>query len=306
MPASLRTIRRRTLVALAGIASVLAPLAVGGAPAAAAPPGGPVAAVAAGPASGPDRDFSGDGIADVLAIDPAGQLLMYRATGNGSLTAGVRIGTGWNGFDQVFVPGDFTGDGRPDVMARNAAGDLFVYPGNGTGGWLTPYQAGRGWQGFTAILGVGDLDGDGNVDVVARDETGLLHLYPGTGRGGWLAPKQIGNGWADFQHLAAAGDLDFDSSADLVAVAGASGEGETIQCSFDLFLYSGSRDGTLRASGAIGSGWCTFTAVVGGGDRVLIARDPNGNLWRYVRVSPTSWASGAPIGSGWNSMRIVG
>lgn len=296
---------RRSLIALAGVAALFGPLAVAASPASAAPPGGPVATVVAGPGSGPERDFSGDGIDDTLAITEAGDLFMYRATGNGSLTSGVRIGTGWSGFERVFVPGDFTGDGRADVMAITPAGDLFVYPGNGTGGWLTPYQAGRGWQGFTAVVPGGDLNSDGAADIVARDGQGQLFLYPGNGRGGWLAARQIGNGFGDLQHLAGGGDLNFDGRADLVATAAANGEGETIACGYDLFLYTGVGDGSLRNGGTIGSGWCRFTAVIGG-DRVLIARDPSGVLWRYVRTGPSSWGTGSAIGTGFNAVRPVG
>ncbi|GAA4067301.1 FG-GAP repeat domain-containing protein [Agromyces indicus] len=296
---------RRSLIALAGIAALVGPLVAVAAPATAAPLGGPVAAVVAAQGSGPERDFSGDGIDDTLAISESGDLLMYRATGSGSLTGGVRIGTGWSGFDRAFVPGDFTGDGRADVMAINAAGDLFVYPGNGTGGWLAPYQAGRGWQGFISVFGAGDLNSDGAPDVAARDPQGQLLFYPGNGRGGWLTPRVIGTGFADFQHVVGAGDLDFDGRADVVSTPSANDEGQTIACGYDLHLYSGTGNGSLRNSGAIGSGWCTFTAVTGG-DRVLIARDPSGVLWRYVRTGPSSWTTGNAIGSGFNSVRLVG
>jgi hypothetical protein len=55
-------------------------------------------------------DWSGDQRADVLAVDAAGKLLMYRGTG---------------------------GDGRPDLLARTTDGLLLLYRGDGSGGFLT-------------------------------------------------------------------------------------------------------------------------------------------------------------------------
>jgi hypothetical protein len=65
-------------------------------------------------------DWSGDQRADVLAVDAAGKLLMYRGTGAGALApgGGLAIGTGWGGFTALLAPGD----GRPDLLARTRTG----------------------------------------------------------------------------------------------------------------------------------------------------------------------------------------
>jgi hypothetical protein len=102
-------------------------------------------------------DWSGDGPADVLAVDSSGNLLMYRATAAGAFAAGGGrpIGTGWGSFTALLAPGDWNGDGKPDLLARNTDGALLMYRGNGAGGFLTGHgeQIGSGWQSLTALRG---------------------------------------------------------------------------------------------------------------------------------------------------------
>jgi hypothetical protein len=306
---ALRSVTRRTSIALVAVAALLATTAVPTASAAPAPAAARQSVAHAGPGSGPDRDFSGDGIPDVLAITGDGDLVLYRGTADGPLRAGVRIGPGWNAFDRVFAAGDFSGDGHPDLLARDADGGLHLYRSNGAGGWLGATRVGSGWQDFTAILSPGDFDGDGAVDVIGRDATDRLRLYPGNGSGGWRTPVLYGYGWGAFKHLAAAGDLGFDGRADLVAVSSEPDPTSPYGCGGgpdDLRLYSGNGRGGFLAPTAIGSGWCPFNAVIGGGDGALVARDDAGNLWRYARSSTTGWAPAVIIGSGWAGLRLVG
>jgi hypothetical protein len=129
-------------------------------------------------------DWSGDGRADVLAVDPGERLLLYRGNGAGGwiTAAGAPIGAGWGAFTAVLSPGDFSGDGKPDVLARRSDGALLLYRGNGASGWITGAgeQIGAGWQHFTAVLPGGDFSGDGKPDVLARRSDGALLLYRAT------------------------------------------------------------------------------------------------------------------------------
>jgi hypothetical protein len=56
-------------------------------------------------------DWSGDGPADVLAVDSSGKLLMYRATAAGAFAAGGGrpIGTGWGRSPRCSRPATGTG-----------------------------------------------------------------------------------------------------------------------------------------------------------------------------------------------------
>ena len=125
-------------------------------------------------------DWSGDGNADILAVDPGERLLLYRGNGAGGFLGGTGepIGSGWGPFTALLSPGDFSGDGNPDVLARSSDGALLMYRGNGAGGWLTGLaeEIGSGWQPFTAVIPGGDFSGDGKADVLARQADGTLLL----------------------------------------------------------------------------------------------------------------------------------
>ncbi len=194
-------------------------------------------------------DFNGDGAADVLARDPAGNLWLYPGRGDGGWLSRAVVGHGWNGYT-AFSPGDFNGDGAADVLARDPAGNLWLYPGNGHGGWLPRVVVGHGWNGYTAFS-PGDFNGDGNADVLARDTAGNLWLYPGNGHGGWLPRVVVGHGWNGYTAFSA-GDFNGDGNADVLARDAAG----------YLWLYPGNGRGGWQPRVEVGYGWNYFTAIL--------------------------------------------
>ena len=196
-------------------------------------------------------DFNGDGNADVMARDGAGNLWLYPGRGNGGWLSRVQIGYGWNIYNLVFSPGDFNGDGRADLLARDAAGNLWFYAGTGNNGFLPRVQVGHGFQGLNMLAAAGDINGDGNADVLARNGAGDLWLYPGNGRGGWLPPSRIGHGWQGFNMLFSPGDFNGDGNADVLARDGAG----------DLWLYPGNGRGGWLPPSQIGHGWQDFSIL---------------------------------------------
>lgn len=95
-------------------------------------------------------DFNGDRKADVVAVDTAGRMWLYRGNGTGGwLSPRIQIGSGWHGFGAVLPLRDFNGDGRVDIGAIRMTGELLLYPGNGRGGFSgSPRQIGSGWNQF--------------------------------------------------------------------------------------------------------------------------------------------------------------
>lgn len=114
----------------------------------------------------------------------------------------MKVGTGWQIYNNIVSTGDLTSDGKPDLIGRDANGIIWLY--KGTGSATAPYaprvQVGTGWKIYNSIVGPSDLTGDGKVDFVARDGSGTLWLYKGTGSAtSPYAPRvQVGPGWQSY------------------------------------------------------------------------------------------------------------
>ncbi|MFC8010904.1 FG-GAP repeat domain-containing protein [Streptomyces cinereoruber] len=101
-------------------------------------------------------DLSGDGRADLLARDKSGVLWLYKGTGKAAVpyAARVRVGGGWQAYDQLVVTGDLTDDGRADAVARDRTGTLWLY--KGTGSATVPFTGrtgiGGGWNAYNLLF----------------------------------------------------------------------------------------------------------------------------------------------------------
>lgn len=175
-------------------------------------------------------DLTGDGRADLAAVDRAGVLFIYPGRqyewdGAGTRPTGlfdkrIQLGRGWGAFTSLVRHGDFNDDGRQDVLTRDSQGRLSLYAG--TGDPARPLRAGTpagtGWNTFASITGCGDFDNDGHDDLLGQKSTGELLLYYGTGdpavpfqaRG-----TQIGTGWRG-DLLTAMGDWTGDNKSEFV------------------------------------------------------------------------------------------
>jgi hypothetical protein len=264
-------------------------------------------ALSAAPAWG---DWSGDGHADVLGQNAAGQLLMYRGNGAGAWVtgSGEPIGGGGWTFSSLLFPGDFSGDGKPDLLAIDAQGRMLMYRGDGAGAFQgTAQTVGSGWT-FPYVLAPDDFSGDGRPDVLAVASDGRLVMYRGDGDGGWItgSGETIGCcGWAAFTAVFAGGDFSGDGKPDVLA---RSADGT-------LVMYRGNgAGGWVTGTGeAIGSGWGPFTALLGGGDfdgdgkADVLAEASDGHLFLYRGNGASGWilGRGEPLGEGWSSLSAL-
>ena len=129
-------------------------------------------------------DFSGDGLADVLAVQADGRVRLYTGNGKGGWKGtAAYVSTGLATASLVGSPGDFDGDGFTDMIALWPDGTVKLYPGNGQKGWLDPsgIVIGSGLTGLTGLTGRGDVTGDGLTDLFALRTGSELFLHPGDG-----------------------------------------------------------------------------------------------------------------------------
>lgn len=173
-------------------------------------------------------DFNGDGRPDLLARAHDGSLWFYAGTGkvggnDEGYRAAVKVGRGWDVYNQILGAGDLTGDGRPDLVARHADGSLWRYDGTAridanNEGYHKAVRIGTGgWQRLE-LTAPGDFDGSGTIDMLARDQTGGLYLYRGDGRGRFAPAETNGSGWDIFSQLLGTGDTTGDRVGDLLGV----------------------------------------------------------------------------------------
>ncbi|MER8035672.1 VCBS repeat-containing protein [Streptomyces hydrogenans] len=127
-------------------------------------------------------DLNGDGRPDLVAADRSGGLWFYRGTGDAArpFAARVRVGGGWQVYNQLTAVGNIAGTAAGDLVARDTAGVLWLYQGNGRGGFTGRVQVGGGWQAFSHLVGAGDIDNDGRPDLIAYGGNGTT-LYLSTG-----------------------------------------------------------------------------------------------------------------------------
>ncbi|MFI8104116.1 FG-GAP repeat domain-containing protein [Streptomyces sp. NPDC086023] len=152
-------------------------------------------------------DVTKDGRPDLLGRTPAGDLFFYRGTGETRAFAPrVRIGGGWNAYDQLVGTGDLDGDGVGDLLARTPSGDLFYYQGSGLA--AAPFKArvkvGTGWGAYNQIIAADDLNGDGRADVLARTLAGSYYQFLSQGRG-HFAGRTFVRGGGQYHRLIAGG-----------------------------------------------------------------------------------------------------
>ena len=147
------------------------------------------------------NNWTGDGLVDLMGVEPNGDLLLYELNGHGGFTSdhGVLIGTGWSGFDTLLTPGQWTGDGNQTLIGRLPGGAIRLYESNEHGGFTTTngVQIGTGFNIFSTMLTLGDWGGDDQLDMLGITGDGTLLLYNTDAHGNFLNNQGIviGSGW---------------------------------------------------------------------------------------------------------------
>lgn len=162
-------------------------------------------------------DMNGDGNADVLYADLAGNMYLapHSGTWNGTSTllSSQWLGNGWQINDLIYTY-DVTGDGLDDVLARRAGtGDTYLYRntgGTGTAMLTVPQLVLSGGQADRDQM-IGDFTRDGVPDVVFLQNDGWMGLFDFvTGNTYWL-----GYGWQGINAVTLT-DVSMDGLPDIV------------------------------------------------------------------------------------------
>ncbi|WP_328627153.1 FG-GAP-like repeat-containing protein [Streptomyces sp. NBC_00353] len=250
------------------------------------------------------RDYTGDGIGDVLTLNSKGQFTFQHGDGTGKLS-GKTSGSGWS-TSAVAVPfGDLNDDHCNDVLVRMTDGSLRGYK-PACGKAVTPTTSytklGTGFQAYKTLTTAGDLTGDGRADLLGwKTSTGDLYLFATKSDGTMAAGKKIRSHWT-YTKVMGVGDLNGDGYGDLLAK----------DKSNELWRYNGTASGQFKERVLVFKDWgASYNTVVGVGDITgdgkadIVERDGSGNLYRNNGDGKGSFGSRTKIATGWQGYKGI-
>lgn len=233
------------------------------------------------------NDVTGDGIGDLFARTTTGELYFYAGTGNAAkpFAGRVKVGNGWNGYNQIISVDDANGDGLGDIVARTPAGAVYYYESTGVGSFLARSNGSPDWNVASLFVGAGGNPDFGKNEMLGLDTKGNLYWYYPRNNGLFAARQQVGQNWGG-ANITFASSLDYDGRAELME------------------LYAGT---LYNGDYTIGKGWGVYNSLVGPGDLSgdgkgdLLARTSGGTLYLYRGLGTgAGFASRINVGGGWD------
>ena len=153
---------------------------------------------------------------DIVAVNPNGDLLVYRAMLGGALQGPAKIGVGFHGVKSIHAM-DWNRDGTMDIVVQWSKGTVDVYHGLAQGGFGGARNIGTaGWETMTVypdpVVSQSGLPG-----LLARDTAGKLRRYTNPDGVSYLqGGTVIGEGWNGFKLVSL--DWNGDGISDILAV----------------------------------------------------------------------------------------
>ncbi|WP_406459063.1 VCBS repeat-containing protein [Streptomyces sp. NBC_00876] len=234
-------------------------------------------------------DVDGDGLSDIVARKPGGDVYTYLSTGYGTFEPRITGGTGWNAAALFVGAGGNPDFGKHEIEARTNGGSIYWYQARNNGQFF-PRQldsSDTSWNQVSLSL-ASSLDNDGWADLVQQYRGDL-----------YVGANYIGSGWQVYNSLTGPGDLSGDGKGDLLAR----------DTKGNLYLYKGNGLATKFATKLkVGTGWNTYNKIVGAGDLTgdgladVVARTSGGTLYLYKGTGNASAPLKArvQIGTGFN------
>ncbi|POH58254.1 CHAP domain-containing protein [Arthrobacter glacialis] len=233
--------------------------------------------------------------ADLLAVDSAGVLWNYPATGAGGFGTKIMIGGGWIGMVSGWTV-DWTGNGILDMVIKWSDGTIRLYPGGANGGFGTYSVIGQGWTNIE-IVPARWRSTDTRPGMIAKLANGDLYYYPNVSGAAMSSSIKIGIGWSGLSLNSM--NFNGDANADIIA------QDSTGQ----LLLYPGTGTGGFSAKSVVGHGFhktglIANTGFNGSGSKGLLFRTAAGLLNYYPLSAAGAFQNPVAIGPGWTSFKL--
>lgn len=276
------------------------------------------------------KDFTGDGIADVLMRKTDGNLYLYigSAPTSGSypdkvgdfvdvdykLTEAILVGTGWN-FVRHFVA-DFNGDNKCDIIGQGSDGKMWIYYSNGSGfssgAIQTRFGQAQPWSLTSTFIPV-DTDGDSKYELLEINDLGTNGYFQQT----WSRGSGSSNTWDSYAFLSNLSTKVFDKNDQFFPI-NIDGDSDV-----DLFIIKSNGNIYYSKNSGISSGYSTPSYIGNGWDNFqnvygsyhwncwtpiasLTGRKSNGDFYSYKWNSATnSFSEGVKVGTGWGFDHIL-
>lgn len=233
--------------------------------------------------------------ADVLAVDSAGVLWVYPATGTGTFGDKVMVGGGWSGMVSAWTV-DWTGNGVLDMVVKWNDGRIRLYSGQSQGGFALPTIIGTSWNGIE-IVPARWRSTDTRAGMIAKLSNGDLYYYPNPS-GALMGDRvKIGNGWTNLTINSM--NFNSDGHADIIAQDNNGA----------LLLYPGTGTGGFGTSSQVGHGFqktglIATTGFNGSGSKGLLYRNPAGALTYYPLSSAGVFQTPVQVGHGFTNFKL--
>ncbi len=275
------------------------------------------------------KDWTGDGIADVMALKNDGRMFFYKGVVSNdgiissnapntttdpgrndwkyTLAAGIQVGHGWDNFKE-FYPADWTGNGITDMMAMRNNNRMYLYKWTGSS-FITgvdvglPSTGSAGWSENRKRMVI-YFNNDNKADLIE-----ITDLPSGSDG---IMSRLIWNGssfssyGAHFGYKTTYDYYPFDYNDD--------GNTDLITRKPDGTLkYRENLGDFLSSEKHVGHGWNGFQDLYPGRNwsicstiTSLTGRKANGDLYSY-RWNPVSdsFYPGKKVGSGWNNFTHI-
>lgn len=274
------------------------------------------------------KDFTGDGIADLLERSTDGKLWLRVATTTPSspaynypdkvgdnlsgvsynLGSPIQVGHGFNFV--TYHTADFNGDGKCDLMCQASNGEMYMYHCTGssftTEGIQIRFGQAPSW-GTNKKFFPADKNGDQIYEIIEIGDSGSNGSYQRT----WKRYSATSNSWHSYGMKFYSTKI-FDKNDEFIPlnIDGDSDVDFFIRKTNGILQYCKANGVTSVFSDPIqcGNGWDTFTNIYGKyhwncwtANASLTGRKANGDLYLYKWNSGSNYFSpGVKVGSGWN------